>query len=224
MERSFGRRDDMGAWIRQRVKLGGGAIDPAAVRQLLQLASDDTALMANEIDKLLAYCGDRPISASDVDELVTINSELSAFALLDALADGDRGAALSTIGSSYNRANGPRRSLPQIAAFVGGSAVIRAAVDENASLARRSRGRPDQSTHSRPSGAPGCSLYSRPAARRLRATARRRPADQNQWPRPVVSCGAGNRGVPDAREEGKSRKRSQIVPAGPGRGPSPRSR
>ncbi|HEX3247272.1 MAG TPA: DNA polymerase III subunit delta [Chloroflexota bacterium] len=132
--RAFERRDDLGAWIRQRVKLGGGAIEPDAVRQLLQLASDDTALIANEVEKLLAYCSDRPITATDVAELVTVNSELSAFALLDALADGDRGAALSTYRQLLHQGERPESILPQIAAFVRRLAIIRAAIDENRSL------------------------------------------------------------------------------------------
>jgi DNA polymerase-3 subunit delta len=134
VERSFGRRDDMGSWIRQRVRAGGGNIEPDAVRQLAQLSSDDTALMANEIDKLIVYCGDRPISATDVDELVTINSELSAFALLDALADGDRGAALGVYRQLLQQGERPEAILPQIAAFVRRVAIIRAALDENSSL------------------------------------------------------------------------------------------
>lgn len=134
VERSFGRRDDMGAWIRQRVRVGGGNIEPEAVRQLVQLSSDDTALLANEIDKLLAYSADRPINASDVNELVAINSELSAFALLDALADGDRGVALSVYRQLLHQGERPEAILPQIAAFVRRLAVIRAALDENGSL------------------------------------------------------------------------------------------
>jgi DNA polymerase-3 subunit delta len=134
VERSFGQRDDMGSWIRQRVRAGGGSIQPEAVRQLLQIASDDTALMANEIDKLLAYCGDRPISASDVDELVTINSELSTFTLLDALAAGDRGAALTAYRQLLQQGERPESIMPQLAAFVRRLSVIRAALDEKSSL------------------------------------------------------------------------------------------
>jgi DNA polymerase-3 subunit delta len=134
VERSFGRRDDMGSWIRQRVLVAGGEIESEAVRQLVQLASDDTALLANEIDKLLVYCGDRPINAADVDELVTINSELSAFALLDALADGDRGAALRVYRQLLQQGERPEAILPQIAGFVRRLAVIRAALDDNTSL------------------------------------------------------------------------------------------
>ncbi|MFN0072979.1 MAG: DNA polymerase III subunit delta [Chloroflexota bacterium] len=135
VERIFGRREDLGAWIRQRAKLGGGEIDSDAVRQLTQLASEDTALLANEIDKLLAYAGDRPISAADVDELVTINSELSAFALMDALADGDHGAALRAYRQLLHQGERPEALLPQLAGFVRRLSIIRAALDEGSSLA-----------------------------------------------------------------------------------------
>lgn len=133
--RAFGRRDDLASWIRQRVRNGGGAIEPDAVRVLLQLGADETALLANEIDKLLVYCAERPITAADVEELVTINSELSSFALLDALADGDKGAALRVYRQLLHQGERPEAILPQLAGFVRRLSVIRAALDEQSSPA-----------------------------------------------------------------------------------------
>jgi DNA polymerase-3 subunit delta len=135
VERSFGQRDDLAGWVRQRVKAGGGSIEPDAVRALLRACQDEIAILANEVDKLLSYANDRPISASDVDEVVVLNGELSAFALLDALADGDRGTALRVYRQQLHQGERPEAILPQIAGYVRRLTIIRAAIDEHASLA-----------------------------------------------------------------------------------------
>jgi DNA polymerase III delta subunit len=134
VERSFGQRDDLAGWVRQRVKAGGGTIEPDAVRALLRACQDEIAIIANEVDKLLAYANGNPISAADVDEVVVLNGELSAFALLDALASGDRGAALKIYRQQLHQGERPEAILPQISGYIRRLTVIRAAIDEHASL------------------------------------------------------------------------------------------
>jgi DNA polymerase-3 subunit delta len=76
------------AWIRQCVKREGGNIRPQAVNLLAELIGGDLWAMDGEIQKLLLYSQERPISEDDVRQLVSHVQEANIFALVDAVAEG----------------------------------------------------------------------------------------------------------------------------------------
>ena len=76
------------AWIRKRVKEEGGDIAPQAVKLLGELIGGDLWAMDGEIQKLLLYSQERPISENDVRQLVSCIQEANIFALVDAVAEG----------------------------------------------------------------------------------------------------------------------------------------
>jgi len=76
------------AWIRQRVSSEGGDISPQAVAFLAELIGGDLWAMNGEIQKLLLYSQERPISEGDVRQLVSHVQEVNIFALVDAVAEG----------------------------------------------------------------------------------------------------------------------------------------
>jgi len=82
------RGKDLKAWIRQRVKGEGGDITPQAVNLLAELIGGDLWAMNGEIQKLLLYSQERPISEDDVRQLVSYVQEANIFALVDAVAEG----------------------------------------------------------------------------------------------------------------------------------------
>jgi DNA polymerase-3 subunit delta len=82
------RGKDLKAWIRQRVKEEGGDITPQAVNLLAELIGGDLWAMEGEIQKLLLYSQERPISEDDVRQLTSHVQESSIFALVDAVAEG----------------------------------------------------------------------------------------------------------------------------------------
>jgi len=82
------RGKDLKAWIRQRVKAEGGDITPQAVNLLAELIGGDLWAMNGEIQKLLLYSRERPISEDDVRQLVSHVQEANIFALVDAVAEG----------------------------------------------------------------------------------------------------------------------------------------
>jgi DNA polymerase-3 subunit delta len=82
------RGRDLKAWIRQRVKGEGGDITPQAVNLLDELIGGDLWAMNGEIQKLLLYSQERPISEDDVKQLVSHVQEANIFALVDAVAEG----------------------------------------------------------------------------------------------------------------------------------------
>jgi len=82
------RGRDLKAWIQQRVKGEGGDITPQAVNLLAELIGGDLWAMDGEIQKLLLYSQERPISEDDVRQLVSHVQEANIFALVDAVAEG----------------------------------------------------------------------------------------------------------------------------------------
>jgi DNA polymerase-3 subunit delta len=82
------RGKDLNAWIRRQVKEEGGDITPQAVNLLAELIGGDLWAMDGEIQKLLLYSQERPISEDDVKQLVSHVQEANIFALVDAVAEG----------------------------------------------------------------------------------------------------------------------------------------
>ena len=109
------RPSDLSSWIDRRVRHHKGKMEMAAVRQLAQLAPDDLGLLENEIAKLVTYADGRTVTSDDV-ELLSASPEVTVFALLDAIALGQRGKALGQLRSLFQRGERSEMILPQIAA------------------------------------------------------------------------------------------------------------
>jgi DNA polymerase-3 subunit delta len=69
------KKEALKGWIRQRVKEEGGNIRPQAVNLLAELIGGDLWAMDGEIQKLLLYSRERPISENDVRQLVSCIQE-----------------------------------------------------------------------------------------------------------------------------------------------------
>lgn len=82
------RGNEVKAWIQQRVREQGCKITPQAVNLLSEFIGGDLWAMNGEIQKLLLYCQERPISEDDVRQLVSYVQEANIFALVDAVAEG----------------------------------------------------------------------------------------------------------------------------------------
>jgi DNA polymerase-3 subunit delta len=82
------RGRDLKAWIQKRVRAEGGNITPQAVNLLAELIGGELWAMNGEIQKLILYSQERPISEDDVRQLVSHVQEANIFALVDAVAEG----------------------------------------------------------------------------------------------------------------------------------------
>ncbi len=80
-------------WIKDHVKLGGGTISPGAVKLLVGLVGADLWAMSSEVDKLLAFCSERPIDEDSVRQVTSYSREASVFSLVDAVLEGRREVA-----------------------------------------------------------------------------------------------------------------------------------
>jgi DNA polymerase-3 subunit delta len=102
------------AWIRQRVKAEGGDITPQAVNLLAELIGGDLWAMNGEIQKLLLYSQERPISEGDVRQLVSHVQEANIFALVDAVAEGRTELAQRILHRLYDEGVAPTYILTMI--------------------------------------------------------------------------------------------------------------
>jgi len=108
------RGRDLKAWIQQRVKEEGGDITPQAVNLLAELIGGDLWAMNGEIQKLLLYSQERPISEDDVRRLVSHVQEANIFALVDAVAEGRTELAQRILHRLYDYGMAPTYILVMI--------------------------------------------------------------------------------------------------------------
>lgn len=88
------RRGAVSRWITRRVEAKGGKIQSGAVMALAAYGGEDLRLLDQEIEKLLTYVGNRPITEADVRRLVPAATESDIFAMVDALGQRNRQQAL----------------------------------------------------------------------------------------------------------------------------------
>jgi DNA polymerase-3 subunit delta len=85
-------------WIIKRVQAAGGRIDREAARDLAGLCDEDTGVIAQELNKLLAYVNyARSIELIDVRETVADSNPGDTFELVDALGSRNEKRALELI-------------------------------------------------------------------------------------------------------------------------------
>ncbi len=85
---------EMARWIMRRAKASGGEFAPAGAEALATAVGDEPRMLANEIEKLLAYVNwARPVEGADVEQLTPAAGEAEIWDLVDAL--GVRNAQLA---------------------------------------------------------------------------------------------------------------------------------
>lgn len=83
------------SWAEARVRAQGASILPDALDRLVELVdARHLGVLAQDIDKLVTYCGGRPIGAGDVEALVSGARERRIFDLTDAVVAGQSERAL----------------------------------------------------------------------------------------------------------------------------------
>jgi DNA polymerase-3 subunit delta len=105
---------ELKTWVRQRVKEEGGDITPQAVNLLAELIGGDLWAMNGEIQKLLLYSQERPISEDGVRQLVSHVQEANIFALVDAVAEGRTELAQRILHRLYDEGVAPTYILVMI--------------------------------------------------------------------------------------------------------------
>ncbi len=91
------RESTLPRWIQDRVGEKKGAIALEAAQELAAHIGPDLRLLDNEIEKLLAYCGEGTIGIEDVRALVPSVRESSVFDLVDAIGERKTKRALDLL-------------------------------------------------------------------------------------------------------------------------------
>jgi DNA polymerase III subunit delta len=87
--RAFPALRESGArvWIGNKIKATGGRISPEAVKLLIDSTGNDLWTLNNEVEKLLAYCGERTITEDDVKQLTSYSRDINIFNLVDRILE-----------------------------------------------------------------------------------------------------------------------------------------
>jgi len=101
-------------WCQKRVAQGGGRISDKAVSLLMTLVGEDLWAMASEIDKLLLYSEERPITEADVQAVVSQASQANVFKLVDAVLEGRSAEAIRLLHRLFDEGSHPSYILVMI--------------------------------------------------------------------------------------------------------------
>lgn len=124
-------------WLVKRAGAKGGAIQPMAARALADALTRegevDARLADTELEKLLVYAGDRPVTVDDVGLLVTPVSLDSIFGFVDDLGAGRGAAAMRRLSQFLVSGEHPLRILTMVVRQFRLIALARAVMDEGPS-------------------------------------------------------------------------------------------
>lgn len=109
---SLDERNGAPNWIRDYVNREGCSIDTASAAYLVGMVGVDLMRLSNELEKLIAFVGDKGrITQDEIDELVRHSREHSNFELTDAVVEGNRKKALNLLHRIFDNASEAPQSL-----------------------------------------------------------------------------------------------------------------
>jgi DNA polymerase-3 subunit delta len=89
---------ELGRWVERRMKAKGGEIMPQAAQELARFTGGDLRQLDQELDKLWAHANfARPVSITDVHNLVNATQTDNVFALVDAIGLRQRERAMRVL-------------------------------------------------------------------------------------------------------------------------------
>ncbi|MDD5039622.1 MAG: DNA polymerase III subunit delta [Patescibacteria group bacterium] len=97
--------EQLNAWIRAAVRERGGRIAAPAVLELASLVGSDLWSASTNIDKLIAFCGQREIAAADVRTHVTGAFDENIFHFTDAIAARDAKRSMQLLHDQLDAGN-----------------------------------------------------------------------------------------------------------------------
>lgn len=123
---------NLGAWLDERLAVLGKRAGSDVQDRLLETAGGDLAGLANELEKLATYVGDKKtIDIADVDALASGAKEFKFWALSDALEKGDLAAALDVIDSEFAEGAAAPLVLGSVAGFLKNLLLAKSLLREN---------------------------------------------------------------------------------------------
>ncbi len=126
------KRENLFGWLDERLAALGKRAGSDVLDRLLESAGGDLAGLANELEKLATYVGDKKsIDMADVDAIASGAKDFEFWALSDALEKGDLAAALEVIGSEFAEGTQAPKVLGSVAGFLKNLLLAKALLREN---------------------------------------------------------------------------------------------
>jgi len=111
--------ENLFGWLDERLLALGKRAGSDVLERIIEAAGGDLAGVANELEKLATYVGDKKtIDIADVDAITFGAKEFAGWALSDALEKGDLPKALEVIGSEFAEGGEAPMVLGSVAAFL----------------------------------------------------------------------------------------------------------
>lgn len=105
----------LGQWIASKLKPLGKTMNSVAYTEFMERTSDSMNVMATELEKLIAYSGDREeITRADVDAIVTVRIETKVFDMINSMVAGN----LKDVLKHYHDMLAARESAMKILAII----------------------------------------------------------------------------------------------------------
>jgi len=113
-ERRDARRE-VAAGLQKEFAAAGRTVDAAAVEMLVERAGGDISKLRGDVERLLLYTeGHKSITRADVEEVVTAESDVDDWAVVNAIGDGDVARALRETGLRFERGDSPHALVGQL--------------------------------------------------------------------------------------------------------------
>lgn len=129
---------DLERWLARRAARHGGQLGPRVASLLREHGPGTLEGLDQEIAKLVTYAGQEPVSTADLDELLR-GAEIGIFALLDALAEGRAGAALTALRRLFSQGQRVEQITPQVISLYRRLLICRLAQEDGLSPAEVQR-------------------------------------------------------------------------------------
>jgi DNA polymerase-3 subunit delta len=102
-------------WAIANANDDGVKLDADAARELVDSLGGDMMMIANELEKLVLFVGEKKrISLGDVETLVLAAKQRSFYELTDAISSRDRGRALSVLDAILNTGDGEEAAIGHV--------------------------------------------------------------------------------------------------------------
>jgi DNA polymerase-3 subunit delta len=103
---------EAGKWAMQAAQAQGVKLEPDAARELVDSLGGDMMLLANELEKLALYVGEkRRITLGDVETMVLAAKQRSLYELTDAISQHDRVKALQVLDAILSTGEGDEAAI-----------------------------------------------------------------------------------------------------------------
>ena len=108
-------RREVVAQLQREFAAIGRNVEPAALEMMVDRAGGDINKLRGDVERLVLYTeGHKSITRADVDEVVTAESDVDDWAVVNAIGDGDAARALRETGHRFDRGDSPFALVGQL--------------------------------------------------------------------------------------------------------------